>query len=844
MTFLAQVIDDLIARNGVEHLDRFTMVVPSRRAMLYVKEYIREYLAQNEIRTAVQLPQMTTLNNLMDELSPLYKIDEIQAVCILYKVYVDVLREADDTKHANVPLDRFYGWGRQLVIDFSNIDKACTLASSEAILDHTAAARELEELHLDPDVYERLLALVSNHPKASSDDSRKREFELLWQQLPKIYARFREALGNFGYEGARMETLLKHWDEEQIQSQLRGRVFVFAGFNYLVPAEKAFMHRLQDAGQALFYWDYPADFTANNKAFYWITKNAQEFGKNEYTPQSWQPKTVEAVSTASAHAQAQYVHEWLLENHHMGERTAVVICDESALEQVVYALPVDASDETEKRFERINITKGFPMRQTDVFAQVMKQLTASDTIDIESLKPTIEPIAEGELLTLNWHQMLDYESRFQMRAALTRFERLLHEGIIPPIENTRTLQLLLRRYLEGISFPFHGEPLADVQVTGVLETRAMDFDNILLLNVEEGVVPNVSADLSYIPYYLRKAYGLETHEEATDVYAYNFFRLTCRAKKVTMLFTGSETGKDKKTMSRFLRQMMVSDNYRVIKRRLTEDNTLAGKPMTIDRLPSYAARKDVRVSPSSINDFRTCQMKYHLKRVLGVEELREETVLLGHDQIGTLVHNSLKYLYDRYGSPAAVPADIPWNEIPQLNQVGDNHPLEMEVIQQYIAGIVAADKELSRTHQLAISAHEQWTELRLNVENIGEVKVGGYIDRIDSLDGVTRIIDYKTGSSIKDDYEWQILIYTAALKQQRGIDAQPVIYLARETVFKNKLQAMHTVAPIPEFEKELSEIVGKMLTYDKPEMAEEKDKDKTCKFCPYRLLCNRVVKEY
>lgn len=844
MTFLAHVIEHLIASHGVEHLDRFTMVVPSRRAMLYIKEYIREYLVHQNIRTAVQLPQMTTLNILMDELSPLYKIDEIQAVCTLYKVYVDVLREADDMKHANVPLDRFYGWGRQLVIDFSNIDKACTLASSEAILDHTAAARELEELHLDPDVYERLMALVSNHPQASSDDSRKREFEVLWQQLPKIYSRFREALGNFGYEGARMESLLRHWNDERIQAQLRGRLFVFAGFNYLVPAEKAFMHRLQDAGQALFYWDYPTGFDANNKAFYWIKKNADEFGRNECTPQAWQPKEVEAVSTASAHAQAQYVHEWLLANHHKGERTAVVICDESALEQVVYALPTDDPNDEQRRFERINITKGFPMRQTDVFANVMKQLTESNEIDIESLKPTIEPVSEGELLTLTWHQMLDYESRFQMRAALTRFECLLHDGIIPPIANTRTLQLLLRRYLEGISFPFHGEPLADVQVTGVLETRAMDFDNVLLLNVEEGVVPNVSADLSYIPYYLRKAYGLETHEEATDVYAYNFFRLTYRAKKVTMLFTGSETGKDKKTMSRFLRQMMVSDNYRIVKRRLKEDNTLAGKPVAIDQLPSYSARKDVRVSPSSVNDFRTCPMKYHLKRVLGVQELREENALLGHDQIGTLVHNSLKYLYDHYSSPAAIPADIPWQDIAPLNEVGDNHPLEMEVIQQYIAGIVALDKELARTQQLAINAHEQWTELRLNVPEIGEVRVGGFIDRIDTVNGVTRIIDYKTGSKIKDDYEWQILIYTAALKQERGIDAQPVIYLAKETVLKDKLHAMHQIAPIPDFEKELATVIHDMLTYDKPEMAPEKDKDKTCKFCPYLLLCNRTVKDY
>ena len=844
MTFLAQVIEHLIAKYGIEHLDQLTIVVPSRRAMLYIKEYIRNYLIKHSIKDAIQIPQLTTLSILMDELSPLYKIDEIQAVCTLYRVYVEVLREAEDLKHSNVPLERFYGWGKQLVQDFSNIDKAYPLATSQSILDNTAAARQLEELKLDKDVYERLLALVSNNPDKNADDSRKREFELLWKQLPTIYSRYRQALGEYGYEGARMESLLTHWNEESVQSKLRGRMFVFAGFNYLVPAEKAFMHRLQDAKQAVFYWDYPTNFTTNEKAFYWIEKNAKEFVHNEYIPQSWQPKDVEVISTASAHAQAQYVHEWLLANHHKGERTAVVICDESILEQVIYALPVDKPDDSEKRFEHINITKGFPMRQTDVFANLMNKLTESDDINIAQLKPELPQIPPEEIVNMTWHDMLEYESTFQMRASLTRFEQLIKDGVIPEIENTRTLRLLLRRYLEGISFPFHGEPLADVQITGVLETRAMDFDNVLLLNVEEGVVPNVSADLSYIPYYLRKAYGLETHEEATDVYAYNFFRLTYRAKKVSLLFTGSETGKDKKTMSRFLRQMMVSDNYQVIKSRLMDSNLLSTKPIAINHLPSYNASKGIVISPSSINDFRTCQMKYHLKHVLGVKELREQTALLGHDQIGTAVHKSLQYLYEKYQSPLSIPTEIPWDDIPAM-QIEGNHPLETEVIQQFIKGVVALDKDLAREHQLEIKGHEKRVELQLDVDDIGKVTIVGYIDRIDTLDGVCRIIDYKTGSTIKDDYIWQILVYQLAMSHQTdSVEIQPVIYLVKETALKNRKTALHPVSPIPGFEAELKNTIKQMLSYTGPTMVPEKDKDKTCKFCPYLLLCNRVVKDY
>lgn len=847
--FLSEVTQHLIETRGLNNLSFTTIVVPTRRAVLFVKECFRNYMRSNGLQGPVQLPQLTTLPQLFDDLSPRYKADEIQLVCMLYRVYCEVLREATH-RETDLPLDVFYGWGRQLVQDFSNIDKAYPLVTPQDFLKNTASARKLEHLQIDDDVRERLLALVSTRENSAAiANSKRREFEVIWENLPQIYDRYQTALGLYGYEGARMRSVLEHWADDAIQRRIANHRFVFAGFNYLVPAEKRLMHLLQDAGQAEFYWDYPLGFTANRKAFRWITANAQEF-TNALPVRTWQPKEVEVICAASAHAQAQYAFQWLKQTHRRGERSAVVICDESALEQVVYALPADAPDDPQPRFKHINITKGFPMRQTDVFAQVMKQLTETQNMEIDALMPEIKPFPtscdgdEKEETQLTWHEMLDYESRFQMRAALTRFKKMMTDGLIPPVSNQRTLRLLLRRYLEGISFPFHGEPLADVQVTGVLETRAMDFDNVLLLNVEEGIVPNISADLSYLPYYLRKAYGLQTHEESTDVYAYNFFRLTYRAKNVTMLFTGSESRNSKKSMSRFLRQMMASSDFRIIRKILTESNTLSDPVLPVaNYVNKEILTHPTSFSPSALNTFRSCPLQFYFHYVMGIKEPEQTSLLLQRNEIGTFVHDAMQELYTKYPSPADVPEPIPFDDLKTL-QIGGNHPLELSAIRTFITRIVQTDKTLAKTHNLRILEMEANAYLSVNVDGVGNIRVGGRIDRVDSLDDVIRIIDYKTGS-YKEDYDWQTRIYRAAYMATNKLDdVRAVLYLCKTSAEE---QISKAVPDDPDFMTALTELMRDVCdfasrttpyTSDVAEKLPAASSD-TCRYCAYKLLCSR-----
>lgn len=847
--FLTEVIEHLIAEKKIGNLASTTIVVPTRRAMLFVKDCFRNYMRANGLQEPVQLPQLTTLPQLFDDLSPRYKMDEIQLVCTLYRVYCEVLREQINRTN-DLPLDVFYGWGRQLVQDFSNIDKAYPLVTPEVFLKNTASARELEHLSIDKEVRERLLSLISlRESSIAVAESKRKEFEVIWEQLPLIYERYQTALANYGYEGARMRAVIAHWEDERIQRRVAERQFVFAGFNYLVPVEKRLMHLLQEAGHATFYWDYPENFTANSKAFKWIIANAKEFG-NALGVHEWTQKEVEVICAASSHSQAQFAHEWLLQKHHKGERSAVVICDESALEQVIYALPADMADE---RFKHINITKGFPLRQTEVYAQLMTKLQEKGLATIDSLMPDIPKVPQGDDVQLTWHELLDIESRFQMRAALMRFKQMLAEGQIPQITTQRMMRLLLRRYLEGISFPFHGEPLADVQVTGVLETRAMDFDNVLLLNVEEGVVPKISADLSYLPYYLRKAYGLQTHEESTDVYAYNFFRLTVRAKKVTMLFTGSESKYNRKSMSRFLRQMMASKDFNITKYILNEANTLDESVVPVTRLnppTDKTAQAVVYISPSALNTFRTCRMKYYLHYVMGIKEPEETTAILSRADIGTLVHDSMEELYKLY-APADVPEPIPFDSLKTLKSIQGDHPMELSAVKSFITKIVQADKELAKNNELKILSMESEAFMDIDLPKV-TFRVGGRIDRVDSLNGVTRIVDYKTGS-YKEDYAWQIAIYRDAyMKTNNEQNVQAVLYICKQKNATDNIKK--DVEPSPDFMSDLTDTLAEiqeLRTCDISQMqpadilalqAVQTSQDDPCKYCPYMILCNRKPK--
>lgn len=799
-TFLHSVVNELIRRFGWEGLRDVTLVFPMHRAGVVLRSELQQRMAAGH-PTAMWAPEFVSLGDLFDSLCPLGKEDELFTVCRLHRIYRECLQ--DDP----MEIDRFYGWGRQLLSDFTNIDQGISESELESFFRNALTLADLDTYKLDDDVRQRLEDLLYKgeaHQQSLIAKSVRAHFAALWQAMPGIYHRLRDELqqDGKGYEGQRMRYVISHWQE--LSTRATSKTYCFIGFNYLLPVEKQLMQLLHNEGRALFFWDYVEDFRTNSKAFAFIRQNMTDL-PNALPATRWgAPRRVKTISAVSTHAEAEYAGQWLKQTYQRkGEPTAVVICDEGQLEPVIYNLPpIRITDDSVP--EEINITKGYPLRNTPVFAQVAKQLDRAfrntDETPSQVLNALVTFVDEQSSLSMQarqntWQWHLGREALYQTRRALIQFIHILEQQIVADLAaHPDLLRRLIIRHLEQVTLPFHGEPVTDLQIMGVLETRTLDFTHLLLLNVEEGVIPAHQPDKSFLPYYLRKAYGLQTHDERASVYAYNFFRLLQRADDVTLLFSQSQTAMTKKTMSRFIMQMLICpEEFTVDKFTLTESNTLQpAKTIEVPDNVSWAdkrleAGKPLHLSPSAINTFYACKRKFYLEYIAGLSEDDETETIFSNRTLGLFVHEAIHYLYEHHcqcNNEHAV--QIHPNQIEQFNTpeqrleamriaydrlnadymekhglntpcyIFDRHPMENRVIDTYIEHVLARDRYDAEHCGLTILLLEKpmYTKSQVTDPATGrglQISVGGRVDRMDCVGGqngfpeTTRIVDYKCG---------------------------------------------------------------------------------------------------
>ncbi len=813
MEFLKFVVDDLYTKfNG--QLENVTVVLPTRRAGLFVKKY----LAERAKGKPVCAPECTTITDLFDSLCPLKPADEIKAVCQLYEIYKDKTAGISHSG-ATLTLDKFYSWGRQLIADFNNVDKNCVDSDGKDIFRHSSEARKYDKDILDEEVKERLKSLLCGEVASGSsvqadNDSYKAFFEQIWEKLPEIYDAFSKKLmeDKCALEGARYKWVVTNFEE--LWKGMSDRTFAFVGFNILLGTERKFMELVKEEGKALFYWDYDKEFEGFHiPAYHNVKQDMENFqGLCDNTPSN-KEKPLMIMSATSDNAQARYVHDWLQAHNKAGESSAVILCDEAMLQPVVFSVPQELSG-------NVNVTKGFPMKLTRIYARICSWLkntkaTSSDFaetlvelrkfIDDEWRKPAASADDSGSA-SQEWYEMLDRESIFQARCVVVRFISLIREGVLSEVKEFSTIRSLLTAHLSTVTIPFHGEPITDVQIMGVLETRALDFDNVLLLNVEEGVVPKASHDNSFIPYYLRKCYGLTTLDDQAQVYSYNFFRILRRAKSVTLLYSDAMTSEGQKSMSRFVMQILVSGNmFGEVKRsKLVSKTNDAAKPAeqtqeadgadSIKNLCGFenygkkllAEQKPghpLCISPSAINSYLRCPRNFFMKYMLELEEPEDDSSnLMQKNDLGTLVHESIRAAYiiitktenakeENQGVGAISRKDIEdflddkslkdravtmaydsmnadyQNRGKTTAYNRDDHPIETAVAMKYMKNVLSNDSKLE---DFKILGNELKKYATLEISNFGSIKVGGSIDRLDMVQedsgNTIRIVDYKSGS--------------------------------------------------------------------------------------------------
>ena len=950
-SFLQQTARAIVAQNNWSALEHITLVLPSHRAGVVLKdEIMRIQKAQGE--KAIWAPNITTLTQLQDALSPLHAEDELVTIVRLYKHYLRVTNDPSNV----MPLDMFYGWGKQMIADFTNVDVSMEQDEVPNFFDNTIAAHELSEWHLDDELKERLQALIRTEEdtRIVGSHSVQEQYEQLWKNLYALYTALREELlaEQKGYSGMRQRAVIEQWETDTIQEQIAQQYYFFVGFNYLLPAELELMKRLRDANKASFFWDLVSDFSTNKKAFSFAQQNSQILGSDSPNRQWGEPKEVTAITCASKEAQAQYIHQWLKENYTApGQKIGVVICDEAMLEPIIYALPAITLPGEDKPAP-INITKGYPLRNTDIYARAIQWLynqpkeVTNQSAQVETIDQLIaflfeQPngvqeiadVEEEEALT--WQELLVLESEYQVRTILNKVKQIVSDGIGELDLSYKMLRLLIRRMMESVSMPFNGEPITDIQVMGVLETRMLDFDKLLLLNVEEGIVPQHQADHSFIPYYLRKAYHMQTPDERATIYAYNFFRLISRAQQTTMLFGAAGTGGAGKGMSRFIMQMLVSPQFIVKKEQLYEPNTVQyaeQKPMeetrsllstlqVVDGKVLRLSGKPYKLSPSALNTYITCPRSFYFQYVLGFKSKdTKPEVVFETNTLGSFVHHTMEYLYKHHlGCDGKAPKNITAEQIATLddeeilalaldyayekmneewerehqepNHYDKNlHKAENKVIFEYVRNILKKDQDDASKYSLSIYGLEMKKEISLPIEEVGDIRIGGIIDRLDFIEEddekKLRVIDYKSGGYNDDTHKkkmsatWeelmtdknkgyvrQTMMYSYAVEQSlksgkaeslrrreevESLEArvEPHLYFCSKDLLSDKMNTSielegETISNFKilseQFEQQLTSKAKELLTTTEFPQCEEKD----CpSFCEFFKLCGRKPKDF
>ena len=367
-SFLKYVAEDIIRDYGTD-LSRIMVVFPNKRASLFLNEELMKI-----VQKPFWSPNYMTISDMFLQNTSLQLADPIKLICDLHKSFVKCTG-VDET------LDHFYGWGQLLLADFDDLDK--NLGDARKIFINIADLHELDDdSYLDEDK-RRVLKKFFGNFKDTQNTELKRRFMALWNHLYDIYTDFNQRLASQGlaYEGA----LYRHVIEADTLN-LRYDTYLFVGFNMMQQVETALYRRIKQDASCHFYWDYDKYYVGQNKneAGVYINQYLKLFG-NKLSEPSLQngiynnlnsQKKITYINAATENIQARYVNDWLMEKveddhgnlvprYQTGRKTAIVLADENLLSTVIHSLPAEIDS-------HVNITLGYPLKQTPFFSLIMQ----------------------------------------------------------------------------------------------------------------------------------------------------------------------------------------------------------------------------------------------------------------------------------------------------------------------------------------------------------------------------------------------------------------------------------------------------------------------------------------
>ena len=937
-TFLGELASNILQKDAVSPKD-VLIILPNKRA----KRVLQKNISQR-ISTPQFSPQIVSINEFIESLSPLKTISKEELLLHLYTIFLsfDAFKEES--------FQTFLTWAPTFLSDINEID--LQLADASQIFSNLSEIKELETTFLKGEL---------------SDFQNK--YLHFYIQLGELYERFVSYLkeNNLGYEGlvyrnvAEQIIKVNQIDDQLIAPYKGFKRFIFAGFHALSPSEMSILEFFYHKFQGEFFFDIDRFYDEKYAPFVKTLQNRLRI-PDIHIKEDFRniPKDIFITEVTGNMSQIYHAIDLI---HHLEkvegtlDETALVFADESLVVPFVHAYDCT----------KANLTMGYPIQNTTAYQllqiildltknsfrfakiqqvdqkiyyhkdlvlffqnplvaqsllgggadvyNIVKKIVTNNQIFItqKEISPFIPNLpAQGVDIV---HILLRFFEDLAKKVELDTPDYYGIQFMIKGLNNTlsifenpqfssllldfNSIEYFIYEKINALSIPFMGDFDKGLQVCGLLETRTLDYKNIIFLSINEGVLPKGKGQPSMIMYDVKNHFKLPTSTYKDSIFAYHFFRLMQRASLVHILYD-NDSSSTLAEKSRFINQL----EFEVENKKLKEGIKIVKR--TINTIPQIKTLEDnaivipkdqyiienlqkLKYSASNLTTFIRCPLAFYLTYIEKLEQIESVDENIENKVVGTIIHAILQSIFDKIEKDQSKAIAIIDSAIADLDHL-TNHAflnnediskaditkgklyLATEVVKRNVLAYLNISKKEFLTQDIQVVGNEVVFHVPLST-SFGDVTLKGAIDRIDVRDHKVTILDYKTGrvdskqlvfnsdEALISDYKqkqlFQLLVYLLLYQKDpknslvktetysSGIIAFQDVLLQNDTYIhyaqlpiEEKLTSISiTKETIDHFEQSVIQLLEKILNPTHPFIQTEEIEN--CKYCDFKSICRK-----
>ncbi|WET00921.1 PD-(D/E)XK nuclease family protein [Flavobacterium sp. YJ01] len=850
-----QKLAGVVIQDYADKLSEITIILPNKRAKVFLIEALKK-----EINKTIIAPEITSIEDFVQDVASIRSIDSIELLFEFYEVYLSITEKKNQQS-----FELFANWAKTLLQDFNEIDRY--LLDPSHVLSYLKDIEDIKKWGLEVDQKTKLLENYIDFWKLLPLYYDSFYNHLLFKSIGYQGLIYREAVNNLNHFsntiGNRIFVFAGFNALNAAEEKIVQHLLALDQAKIYWDADRAFLNDpYHDAGLFLRRFKESWKYYKTN-VFDWIV---DDFSQSKNIQIIGTPKTIGQAKLAGS-----IIENLIDQNPNASlDKVAVVLGEENLLVPVLYSLPssVGALNITMGYSGKNNPSQIFVAKLFKMHTNALSRKGTNyvfyykDVLDILT-HPLVEPYAHAEKLvkiikennyTFITHQKIlelhpDYSSFFNLLfekwesgsvAVLKNISSLLilikqhfnndneEEKIAKAfvygvfkvinklinyyskhnhIDNIDTLHAIYKQIIDLAEVSFEGEPLRGLQIMGVLESRVLDFETVIITSMNEGKFPAGKSQNSFIPYDVKKELGLPTFKEKDAIYTYHFYHLLQRAKNIYLIYNTENDGLDAGERSRFVTQLEVEKksnhniSFDIYNPMLP--NT-ANEPISVEKSEAVMERlkeiAEVGFSPSALTSYIRNPIEFYFQKILRIREVEEVEENIALNTLGTIIHETLKALYEPF-----IGKFISENDILNCFKLLDDEVLKQfklvykegeikkgrnllafEVAKRNISNFLRMELEsIKNDEAIKIIALEQTFQREFVHPKLPfPILIKGNVDRIEQRDGKIRIIDYKTGKveksnvvlktwngltqELKNDKIIQVLAYAFMFEKEAG----------------------------------------------------------------------------